>query len=144
MGSASFTRGISWTSPSFRLGGVRRGNAPGNRSLYLRNRPRSAVRCYSPTLSRCGTAPSGRSFLPYSTSYKNSTGLPDVFNYASYVIFEPNVVPSGNSYLIVRALGALARLVLVVCCKSPAAAAAAADTHTHAHACTHTAASGAA
>ena len=47
----------------------------------------------------------------------------------------------------VRALGALARLVLVVCCKSPAAAAAAAaaaaDT-THAHACTHRAASGAA
>ena len=105
MGSAPFTRGILWTSPSFRLGGVRRGNAPGNRSLYLHNRPRSAVRCYSPTLSRWGTAPSGRSFSPYSTSYKNSTGLPDVFNYASYVIFEPNVVPSGNSYLTSITLG---------------------------------------
>ena len=97
-GSAPSTRGISWTSPSFRFGGARVGSAPGNTSRYLHNAYRNVVLYFSSIFSKCGTAPSGRSLSPYKISYKNKTGLPEVFNYLSYVMVDPFMVPSGNSY----------------------------------------------
>ena len=98
-GLAPSSRGISCTSPSFWLGGARVGSVPGNTLQYLHNTIRNDVLYFSSTLSKCGIAPSGRSLSPYKISYKNRMGLLDVFNCLSYVILEPLIVPSGNSYL---------------------------------------------
>ena len=98
-GSAPSSRGISCISPSFWLGGARVGSVPGNTSQYLHNTIHNNVLYFSSTLSKCGIAPSGRSLSPYKISYKNKTGLPDVFNCFLYIILEPLIVPSGNSYL---------------------------------------------
>ena len=72
---------------------------PGNISQYLHNAIHNDILYFLSTLSKCGIAPSGSSLSPYKISYKNKTGLPDVFNYLLYVILEPLIVPSGNSYL---------------------------------------------
>ena len=93
-GSAPSSRGISCTSPSFQLGGARVGSVPGNMSRYLHNTIPNGVLYFSSTLSKCGIAPSGRSPSPYKISYKNKMGLPDVFNYLSYVILDPLMDPS--------------------------------------------------
>ena len=98
MGSAPLTRGISCTSPSFQLGGACVGNAPGNTSQYLHNTVHNIVLYFSLILSKCGIAPSGRSLSPYKISYKNKIGLPEVFNYLSYIMFDPFMDPSGNLY----------------------------------------------
>ena len=47
---------------------------------------------------KCGIAPSGKFLSLYSTSYKNYTRLPDVFNYLLYVTWELPMVLLGNSY----------------------------------------------
>ena len=86
MGLAPSTRGISYTSPSFQLGGAHVGNAPGNTLQYLHKTIHNNVLYSSSTLSKYGIAPSGRSLSPYRISYKNRTGLPDVFNYLLYVM----------------------------------------------------------
>ena len=91
--------GISCTYPSFWLGGARVGSVPGNTSQYLYNTVCNNVLYFSSTLSKCGIAPSGRFLSPYKISYKNKTGLPVVFNYLLYVILDPLMDPSGNSYL---------------------------------------------
>ena len=98
MGSAPSTRGILCTSPSFQLGGASVGNAPGNTSQYLHNMERNILLYFSLILSKCSIAPSGRSLSPYKISYKNKIGLPEVFNYLSYVMFDPFMDPSGNLY----------------------------------------------
>ena len=98
MGSAPSTRGISCMSPSFRLGGARVGNAPGNTSQYLHNMVRNIVLYFSLILSKCSIASSKRSLSPYKISYKNKIGLPEVFNYLSYIMFDPCMDPSGNLY----------------------------------------------
>ena len=98
MGSAPSTRGILCTSPSLWLGGARVGNAPGNMLQYLHNMVRNVVLYFSLMSSKCGIAPSGRSLSPYKISYKNKIGLPEGFNYLSYVMFDPYMDPSGNLY----------------------------------------------
>ena len=98
MGLAPSMRGISFTSPSFRLGGVRVGNALGNMLQYLHNTVCNIVLYCSSIFSKCGIAPFGRSLSPYKTSCKNRTGLPDVFNYLSYIMWDPFMDPSGNIY----------------------------------------------
>ena len=85
-------------SPSFWLGRACVGNAPGNMSQYLHNTVCNIVLYCSLILSKCGIAPSGRSLSPYKISCKNRTGLPDVFNYLSYVMWDPFMDPSGNLY----------------------------------------------
>ena len=99
MGSTPSSKGISCISPSFWLGGARVGSVPGNTSWYLNNTVYNNILYFLSTLSKCGIAPSGRSLSPYKISYKNRMGLPKVFNYLSYIILEPLIVPSGNSYL---------------------------------------------
>ena len=84
---------------SFWLGGARVGSVPGNMSQYLHNTVHNDVLYFSSMLSKCGIAPSGRSPSPYKISYKNKMGLPDVFNYLSYIILDPLMDPSGNLYL---------------------------------------------
>ena len=98
MGSDPLTRGISCTSPSFWLGGAHVGNTPGNTSRYLHNMVYNIVLYFSAILSKCGIAPSGRSLSPCKISYKNKIGLPDVFSYLSYVMFDPFMDPSGYLY----------------------------------------------
>ena len=98
MGSALLTRGISSISPSFQLGGAHIGNTPGNTLRYLHNMVRNIFLYFSSILSKCGIAPSGRSLSPYKISYKNKIGLPEVFNYLPYVMFDPFMDLSGNSY----------------------------------------------
>ena len=51
MGLVPSMRGISWTSPSFWLGGARVGNALGNMSRYLHNVYCNVVLYYSSILS---------------------------------------------------------------------------------------------
>ena len=46
---------------------------------YLHNTVCNDILYFLSTLSKCGIAPSGRSLSPYKISYKNRTGLPDVF-----------------------------------------------------------------
>ena len=98
MGSAPSTRGISCTSPSFQLGGACVGNAPGNMTWYLHNTVCNDVLYFSSTLSNCGIAPSERSLFPYKISYKNRMGLLHVFNYLSYVMWDPLMDPYGKLY----------------------------------------------
>ena len=86
-------------SPSFCLGGACVGSMPGNTLQYLYNTIHNDVLYFLSTLSKYRIALSGRSLSPYKISYKNSTGLPDVFNCFSYIILEPLIVLSGNSYL---------------------------------------------
>ena len=86
-------------SPSFQLGGARVGSVPGNMTQYLHNTVCNNVLYFSSILSKCGIAPSGSSLSPYKISYKNRMGLPDVFNCLLYIILEPLIVLSGNSYL---------------------------------------------
>ena len=74
------------------------GNAPGNTSRYLHNTLCNNIIYFSSTLSKCGITPSGRSLSPYKISYKNKTGLPDGFNYLSYIMWDPFMDPSGNLY----------------------------------------------
>ena len=50
-----------------------------HRSTYS-SKSHSGPRCSLVTPSKWGTAPSGRSFSLYKTSWRNSTRLPDVFN----------------------------------------------------------------
>ena len=90
------TSGISCISLSFWLGSSHVVNVPGNTSQYLHNTLHNNALFYSPIFSKCGIAPSGRSLSPYNTSYRNSTGFPDVFKYFLYVMWEPLIVPSGN------------------------------------------------
>ena len=98
-GLAPSSRGISCMSPSFWLGGAHVGSVPGNTSRYLHNTLHNDVLYFLSTLSKCGIAPSGRSPSQYKISYKNKTGLPDVFNYLLCVILDPLMDPSGNLYL---------------------------------------------
>ena len=79
-GSMPSSNRMECTSPSFRFGGTYFGSCPGNTLQYLHSKSHSGPRCSSVTPSKWGTAPSGRSFFPYKTSWRNSTGLPDVFN----------------------------------------------------------------
>ena len=95
--SVPSSRGISCMSPSFCLGSARVGNVPGNTSQYVHNTICNNALFFSSTFSRWGITPSGRSLSPYNISYKNSMGLPDVFNYFSYVMWEPLMVPLFNS-----------------------------------------------
>ena len=53
IGLAPSSRGISCTSPSFQLGGVRVGNMPGNTSQYLHNTIHNNVLHFLSTLSKC-------------------------------------------------------------------------------------------
>ena len=84
-GLAPSISSISCKSPSFWLGGVHVGNIPGNTSRYLHNMVPNNALFFSSTFSKCGVASCGKSLLPYNISYKNNTGLPDVFNYFLYV-----------------------------------------------------------
>ena len=85
-------------SPSFWLGGARVGNAPGNMSKYLHNTVHNVVLYCSSIFSKCSIAPSGRSLSPYKISDKNKIGIPEVFNYLLYVVFDHFLDLSGNSY----------------------------------------------
>ena len=98
-GSAPSSRGILYISPSFQLGGTRVGSVPGNKLWYLHNTIHNNVLYFSSMLGKCGIVPFGRSPSPYKISYKNKTGLPDVFNYLSYIILELLIDPSVNLYL---------------------------------------------
>ena len=98
-GSVPSTRGILYMFPSFWLGGACVGNVPWNTSRYLYNTVCSEALFFSSTFSKCGIAPFGRSLSPYNISYRNNMGLPSVFNYLSYIMWELLIVPSGNSYL---------------------------------------------
>ena len=100
IGLAPSTRGILYMSPSFQLGGACMGNVPGNTSWYLHNTVCSNALFFSSTLTKYGIAPSGRSFSLYNISYKNNTGLPDVFIYLLYIMWELLIVPSGHLYHI--------------------------------------------
>ena len=86
MGLALAMRGILCMSPRFQLGGARVGNALGNTLQYLHNTIHNIVPYCSLIFSKCGIAPSRRSLSPYKISCKNRTGLPDVFNYLSYIM----------------------------------------------------------
>ena len=97
-GLAPSSRGISCMSPSFWLGGAYVGSVSENISQYLHNTICNDVLYFSSTLSKYGIAPSGRSLSPYKISYKNRTGLPDVFDDLSYVMWDPLMDPSGNLY----------------------------------------------
>ena len=87
--SAPSSRGILYTSPSFRLGGAYVGSLPGNISRYLHNTICNDVLYFSSTISKCGIAPPGRSLSLYKISCKNSTELLDAFNYLLYIMLEP-------------------------------------------------------
>ena len=80
------------------LGGARVGNALGNTLWYLHNTIHNVVLYCSLIFSKCGIAPSGRSLSLYKISCKNRTGLPDVFNYLLYIMWDPFMDPSGNLY----------------------------------------------
>ena len=54
--------------------------AQGTHCRYLHSKSHSGPQCSLVTPSKWGTAPSRRSFSLYKTSWRNSTGLPDVFN----------------------------------------------------------------
>ena len=118
MGLVPSSRGISCTSPSFWLGGACVGSVPGNTSWYLHNTVCNGVLYFSSTLSKCGIAPSGRSPSPYKISYKNKMGLPDVFNYLSYIILDPLMDPSGNSYLTSITLAGRFFWICIMCSTS--------------------------
>ena len=115
MDSALSTRGISCTSPSFRLGGACVGNTPGNTLPYLHNTVCNVVLYFSLILSKCGIALSGRSLSPYKISYKNKIRLPEVFNYLTYVMFDPFMDLSGNSYRTSITLVGRFFLIRVIC-----------------------------
>ena len=83
-GSASSTSGISCMYPSFWLGGMDVGNVQGNTSQYLHNTINNGALLLSFTFNKCGIGPSGKSLSLYSASYKNNTGLPNVFKYLLY------------------------------------------------------------
>ena len=89
--------GIPCMSPSFWLGGSHVGNVPGNTSRCLHNTIHNDALYFLSIFSKCGIMPSGQSLLPYSMSYKNNTGLLDVFNYSLYITQELLMVPSENS-----------------------------------------------
>ena len=74
------------------------GNLLGNTSRYLHNTVYNDVVFFSSTFSKFGIALSGRSLSPYNLVYRNNTGLPDVINYFSYIMWELLMVPLGNSY----------------------------------------------
>ena len=97
-GSMASSRGISCMSSSFWLGGARVGNVPGNISWYLHNMKHNKALLFSSTFTKCGVTPSGRFFSLYNISYINNMGLPDIFNYLLYIIWELLIVPSRNSY----------------------------------------------
>ena len=97
IGLAPSMSGISCRSSGFWLGGAHIGNIPGNTSQYLYYTIYNVPYIIS-TFSKCGITPSGKSLLPYNTSYRNNTGLLDIFNYISYAVWELLIVPSGNSY----------------------------------------------
>ena len=118
MGLAPPSRGISCTSPSFRLGGARVGSVPGNISWYLHNTIHKSVLYFSSRLSKCGIAPSGRSPSPYKISYENKTGLSDVFYYLLYVILNPLMDPSGNSNLTSITLAGRFFWICIMCSTS--------------------------
>ena len=84
--SASSTRGILCMSPSFQLGGARLGNVPGNTSQYIHNTVCKNALFFPYIFSKCGITPSRRFLSPYNTSYRNNMGLPDIFNYFSYIV----------------------------------------------------------
>ena len=81
MDSALSINGILCTSPNFQSSGACVGNVPGNTSVYLHNSMHSDALYFSYTFNKCKIAPSGKVFSPYNISYKNSSRLPDVFNY---------------------------------------------------------------
>ena len=112
------TRGILCISPSFWLGGSRVGNIPGNTSWYLHNTIYNDALSFSSTFSKCQIAPSGRSLSPYNIFYRNNMGLPDVFNIFSYVMWEPLIVPLGNSYCTSIILLCRFFLIHFMCTKS--------------------------
>ena len=105
-------------SPSFQLGGTRVGSVLGNMSQYLHNTVCNNVLYFSSTLSKYGITPSGRSLSPYKISYKNRTGLPDVFNYLSYIMLDPLMDPSGNSYLTSITLASRFFWIRIMCSTS--------------------------
>ena len=95
---ASSTSGISCTSRSFQLGGAHVENIPGNTSQNLHNTICNNALYFSSIFTKFGIMPSGKSLWLYSRSYKNNTGLPGVFNYLSYITWEPLMVLSRNLY----------------------------------------------
>ena len=117
-GLAPSSRGISYTSPSFRLGGACVGGMPGNMSTYLHNTIRNDVLYFSSMLSKCGIVPSRSSLSPYTISYKKRLWLVDVFKCLLYVILEPLIVLSGNSYLTNVTLVGRFFWIHIMCTKS--------------------------
>ena len=79
------TSGILCMPPTLQLGGAHIGNIPGNTSQYLYNTIHNNALYFSSKFSKCRIIPSGKSLLPYSTSYKNNAWLPDIFKYLSYI-----------------------------------------------------------
>ena len=94
--SAASSRGILYASPSSCLGSSRLGNVLGNTSQYLHNMVHNKALFFSSTFSKCGIAPCGRPFSLYNISYRNNMGLPYIFNYLSYMMWEPLMVPFRN------------------------------------------------
>ena len=81
-------------SSSFQLGGAHVGSVPGNIFQYLHNIIHSNALFFLSTFSKYRIAPSRKPLSPYNISYKNNMGLPDVFKYLSYIMWEPLIVPS--------------------------------------------------
>ena len=98
---------ISYRSPSFQLGSACVGNILWKKSQYQYNTVCNDAFYLSSTFIKCGVAFSGKFLSPYKTSYENSTGLPDLFNYLSYVNLESEVVLSENSYHTNITLGSI-------------------------------------
>ena len=102
-------------SPSIWLGGAHVSSVPGNMSRYLNNTIHNNVLYFSSMLSKCGIAPSRRSSSPYKISYKNRTGLPNIFNFLSYVILDSLMDASGNLYLTSIMLASRFFWIYVMC-----------------------------
>ena len=97
MGVVSAGTGISWTSPKRRSGRRRLGSSPGNTSRYSLGNERKSLRMVPSHPSKCGTAPSGKSFSPNNTSYTKVLGDPLFFNMSTYSKWGRWMLPSGIS-----------------------------------------------
>ena len=115
IGSALFTGSISYTLPSFWLGGIHFSNAPGKKSQYHHNTVCKNAWYYLFIFNKCGIVPFGRSLLLYNTWYKKTTRLPGVFNYLSNITYSLILLPSKNLYHISIVLGSILYYIWYMC-----------------------------
>ena len=104
IGSVPHSSIIECISPSFLFGGTYFGSYPGNTSWYLHSKSHSGPQCSGDTPSKWGTAPSRISLSQYKTSWRNTTGLFNIFNYSSYFTVLPFYIPPGRSQFTIPTL----------------------------------------